>query len=30
MEGEQEQIEELRDNQKEVLSRRISFWLSWP
>ena len=27
MEGEQEQIEELRDNQKEVLSRRISFWL---
>ena len=29
MEGEQEQIEELRDNQKEVLSRRISFWLSF-
>ena len=29
MEGEQEQIEELRDNQKEVLSRRISFWLSY-
>jgi len=29
MEGEQEQIEELRDNQKEVLSRRISFCLSF-
>ena len=29
MEGEQEQIEELRDNQKEVLNRRISFWLSF-
>ena len=29
MEGEQEQIEKLRDNQKEVLSRRISFWLSF-
>ena len=29
MEGEQEQIEELRDNQKEVFSRRISFWLSF-
>ena len=29
MEGEQEQIEELRNNQKEVLSRRISFWLSF-
>jgi len=29
VEGEQEQIEELRDNQKEVLSRRISFWLSF-
>ena len=29
MEGEQKQIEELRDNQKEVLSRRISFWLSF-
>jgi len=29
MAGEQEQIEELRDNQKEVLSRRISFWLSF-
>ena len=29
MEGEQGQIEELRDNQKEVLSRRISFWLSF-
>ena len=29
MEGKQEQIEELRDNQKEVLSRRISFWLSF-
>ena len=29
MEGEQEQIEELRDNQKEVLSRRVSFWLSF-
>ena len=29
MEGEQEQIEELQDNQKEVLSRRISFWLSF-
>ena len=29
MKGEQEQIEELRDNQKEVLSRRISFWLSF-
>ena len=29
MEGEQEQIAELRDNQKEVLSRRISFWLSF-
>ena len=29
MEGEQEEIEELRDNQKEVLSRRISFWLSF-
>jgi len=29
MEGEQEQIEELPDNQKEVLSRRISFWLSF-
>ena len=29
MEGEQEQIEGLRDNQKEVLSRRISFWLSF-
>ena len=29
MEGEQEQIEELRDNQKEVLSRWISFWLSF-
>ena len=29
MEREQEQIEELRDNQKEVLSRRISFWLSF-
>ena len=29
MEDEQEQIEELRDNQKEVLSRRISFWLSF-
>ena len=29
MGGEQEQIEELRDNQKEVLSRRISFWLSF-
>ena len=23
-----EQTEELRDNQKEVLNRRISFWLS--
>jgi hypothetical protein len=29
MEGEQEQIEELRDNQKEVLSRRVSFCLSF-
>ena len=29
IDGEQEQIEELRDNQKEVLSRRISFWLSF-
>ena len=29
MEGEQKLIEELRDNQKEVLSRRISFWLSF-
>ena len=29
MEGEQEQIEELRDNQKEVLSRRISFLSSF-
>ena len=29
MEEEQEQIEELRDNQKEVFSRRISFWLSF-
>ena len=29
MEGEQEQIEELRGNQKEVLSRQISFWLSF-
>ena len=29
MGGEQEQIEKLRDNQKEVLSRRISFWLSF-
>jgi hypothetical protein len=29
MEGEQEQIEELRDNQKEVLSRRVSFYLSF-
>ena len=29
MGGEQKQIEELRDNQKEVLSRRISFWLSF-
>lgn len=29
MEGEQEQIEQLRDNQKEVLSRWISFWLSF-
>ena len=29
MEGEQEQTQERRDNQKEVLSRRISFWLSF-
>ena len=29
MEGKQEQIEELRDNQKEVLTRRVSFWLSF-
>ena len=29
MEGEQEQIEELRDNQKEVLSRRVSVCLSF-
>ena len=29
MGGELEQIEEFRDNQKEVLSRRISFWLSF-
>jgi len=29
MGGEQERIEKLRDNQKEVLSRRISFWLSF-
>ena len=29
MKGEQEQIEELRDNQKEVLSRRVSFCLSF-
>ena len=29
MEGEQEQTQELRDNKKEVLSRRISFWLSF-
>ena len=29
MGGELEQTEELRNNQKEVISRRISFWLSF-
>ena len=29
MEGDLEQTEEMRDSKKEVLNRRISFWLSF-